>query len=149
MSQDQPALFNGYFERSMDAKKRISVPASFLRKEEGEEFYVVPHPSYEFLMIMPPAEFNSWEQKINASSAPAPQKRMAIRKFYSEARTVQTDKQGRVLLPEYHCERTALNGEVVILGSGSRIEVWSKDRFTQAEPAHTDAYQQISEIIGL
>lgn len=133
----------------MDAKKRIAVPSNWLQKDEGEVFHVIPHSSREFLMVMPPEEFNSWEERIMASNAPAPQKRMAIRQFYSEARTVSTDKQGRILLADAHCERTGLSGEAVLMGTGSRIEIWSRDKYAAVAPAHTAAYEQVADIIGL
>lgn len=149
MGQAEPALYAGYFERSMDVKKRVSVPAIWLTREEGEVFHVVPHPSSEFLMVMPPSEFNAWEQRILTSEATPVQKRMATRKFYSEARTVSTDRQGRILLPEYHCERTGLANDASLIGTGSRFEIWSRERYAAVDPEHNQAYQHVAEIIGL
>jgi MraZ protein len=71
MSQDAKTLYSGTFERSMDAKKRVAVPAPWLTSEEGEIFYVIPHPSEGYLMVMPPSEFDRWEQRIQESAASA------------------------------------------------------------------------------
>ncbi len=149
MGQDKTTLYSGSFERSVDAKKRVAVPASWLTEAEGEVFHVVPHPLEGYLMVMPPPEFDRWEQRIEESPMTAAEKRMAVRKFYSEAHSVSTDKQGRILLPERHCERAGLDGEVIFVGVRSRFEIWSKQRYTAADSAGADAYRRVAESIGL
>lgn len=150
MSQDATTLFSGTFERSMDAKKRVSVPASWLSDDEGEEFHVIPHPSGEYLMAMPPAEFGRWEQQIqNSPNLSAAEKRVAIRQFYGEAHLVSTDKQGRILLPEGHCSRTQIVNDVVFVGGRSRFEIWSKSRHEAGLGAAMETYKRVAEEIGL
>jgi len=142
-------LYAGTFERSMDAKKRVAVPASWLSLEEGEEFHVVPPPEKGYLMVMPHAEFERWEQRIMESDMPAPKKRVAIRHFYASSHLVTADKQGRILLPETHCEQAGLTGEIVFIGSKSRFEIWSKDRFQHAQADEEAIYREVAEAIGL
>jgi len=149
MGQDATTLYSGTFERSMDAKKRIAVPASWLSKDEGEVFHVIPHPKEGYLIVMPPAEFDRQEQLFQASTKSQAQKRMAVRKFYGEAHMTTTDKQGRILLTEKHCERAGLAGEIVFAGGRSRFEIWSKDRHAAADADQTNAYQEVAEDIGL
>ena len=149
MGQDSTTRYSGSSERSVDAKKRVAVPAGWLSQSEGEAFYVIPHPVEGYLMVMPPAEFDRWEQQIKESELSATDKRMAIRKFYSEAHAVTTDKQGRILLPEKHCERAGLAGEIVFIGSGSRFEIWSRERYAAADATGSEAYKRAAEAIGL
>ncbi len=147
---DSPTLYSGTFERSMDAKKRVSVPSGWLTKGEGEVFYVVPHPAEKYLMVMPESEFAAWETRIQeAEGTSMAQKRIAIRRFYSEAHTVTTDKQGRILLNEKHCERAGLKGDVVFVGGRSRFEIWSRDEFEAALAKEDEAYRSVAESIGL
>lgn len=149
MGQDATTLYSGIFERSMDAKKRVAVPASWLARDEGEVLHVIPHPAEGYLMVMPTAEFDRWEQRINESGASPAEKRMAIRKFYSEAHSATTDKQGRIVLHEKHCERAGLTGEVIFVGGRSRFEIWSRERHEAAEAGQTAAYERVAEAIGL
>jgi len=149
MSQEATTLYSGTFERSMDAKKRVAVPAPWLSKDEGEIFHVIPHPAERYLMVMPLEEFDRWEQRIQESQATAAEKRMAIRKFYSEAHTATTDKQGRILLSDKHCERGELAGEVVFVGGRSRFEIWSRERYAAVDAGHSDAYKHVAGAIGL
>jgi MraZ protein len=149
MSQEAKALYSGTFERSMDAKKRVAIPASWLSRDEGEIFHIIPHPAEGYLMVMPPAEFDRWEQRIQESQATAAEKRMAIRKFYSEAHTATTDKQGRILLSDKHCDRAGLAADVVFAGGRSRFEIWSRERYTAVDAGHADAYKRVADVIGL
>ncbi len=149
MSQESQTLYSGTFERSMDAKKRVAVPAPWLSRDEGEPFHIIPHPTDGYLMVMPPAEFDRWEQRINDSQSNAAEKRMAIRKFYSEAHTASADKQGRILLSDKHCERAGISGDVVFVGGRSRFEIWSRERYAAAEVGHSEAYKRVAEAVGL
>ncbi len=149
MGQDTTTLYSGTFERSMDAKKRVAVPASWLSQGEGEVFHVIPHPTEGYLMVMPPAEFDRWEQRFQDAPLSAAEKRMAIRQFYSEAHAVTTDKQGRVVLNEKHCERAGLTGEIVFVGGRSRFEIWSASRHAEAQAGQADTYKRVADAIGL
>lgn len=150
MSPEPKTLFAGTFERSMDAKKRVSIPSAWLGKKEGEEFYVVLHPRKEFLMVMLPAELVSWEEKfLSDESKSMAQRRAAVRRFYAGAHRVLTDGQGRILLPEEHCEAVGLTNAVVFLGGRSRFEIWDKERHTASIAAQDDDYLNAAEDIGL
>ncbi len=141
-------IYAGTFERSMDAKNRVTIPSEWLRAE-GAAFHTIPSANGEFLVVMPPEEFGEIESRIQASEAAATDKRMAIRQFYGAARLVTTDKQGRILLPDEHCKRAGLGGEVVMLGSRSRFEIWSTTNWSNAAAAEAPIYQRVADMIGL
>lgn len=152
MNATQPAeaIYSGTFERSLDSKNRITIPASWVTQGVSE-FQVVPNhkPDEPFLIVLPPAEFSRMEARIEALDQPASLKRKAIRSFYSAARAVIADKQGRILLPEDYCRLAQLSGEVVLLGGKSRFEIWSSDRWRAASSADLPVFQSIAEEIGL
>ncbi|MEI6491428.1 MAG: hypothetical protein WCO94_02685 [Verrucomicrobiota bacterium] len=142
-------IFSGTFPRSLDTKKRVAIPSAWITGE-GDEFHVAPHPRERMLMIMREEELGKWEQRFQSSSQLTPQqKRGAIRAFYASARAVTTDKQGRILLPESHCEWAQLDGEVVFLGSPGRIEIWSVENYQANEAANRSALQAAAEESGL
>lgn len=142
-------LYSGTFERSLDAKKRVAIPSAWI-PDEGQEFHVIPHPNDGYLMVMGREELARWEQRFQESPTLTPvQKRTAIRMFYGDAHAVTTDKQGRILLPEKHCERAGLNGEVIFIGAQSRFEIWSKDRYEANSQGNLDVYRGAADAIGL
>lgn len=141
-------IYSGAFKRSMDAKNRVTIPSDWLTGEETR-FFAVPDSMEHYLVVMPPGEFDQIEARIQASDASAADKRTAIRQFYSNAHAITTDKQGRVLLPDEHCKATALSGEVMIVGSRSRFEIWNMDRWNEAAGKQVPVYQKIADLIGL
>jgi len=150
MESQPPSLFAGTFERSMDAKKRVAVPAGWLGKKEGEEFYTVPHPSKNFLMVMPPAELLAWEQRfLDNPGLTMAQKRAAVRNFYAGARKVATDSQGRILLADDHCAAAGLKDTLAMVGGRSRFEIWDRDRYEATLQASEADYLKAAEEIGL
>ena len=140
--------FSGTFPRTLDAKKRVAIPSAWIAGE-GDEFHVAPHPRERMLMIMREEELGKWEQKFQESRLSPQEKRRAIRAFYASARAVTTDKQGRILLPDSHCEWAQLGGDVVFIGSPGRMEVWSVQNYQANEPADRSALQAAADESGL
>lgn len=144
-------IFSGKFERSMDAKKRVTVPAAWLSPGESQEFFslVNPNPEERYLMVMPPEEFRSVQQKVEASDLPAQKKRIFMRHFSSNARTISVDKQGRILLPEQQCADAGLKDEVTLVGTMNRFEIWNPNRWNQTAEEESVDYQDVADSIGL
>jgi MraZ protein len=132
----------------MDAKNRVTIPSDWLTGDEGL-FFAVPDSVSQFLIMMPPDEFYQIEALFLASGADAQAQRAAIRQFYADAHKVTVDKQGRVLLPDEQCKRTALSGEVMIVGSRSRIEIWNTSRWNETCGVQGPVYQKLASMIGL
>jgi MraZ protein len=144
----RPISYAGTFERSMDAKNRVTVPAAWL-EGGSHDFHAIPHPAGNFLMVMPPEEFDSIETSIKQSGIPSDMQRKAIRQFYSQARAVAADGNGRILLPEEQCESLGLEGEVVLVGGRSRFEIWNAKRWAKVSAEESAAYLQVAGMIGL
>ncbi|MEO6262248.1 MAG: hypothetical protein ABIP32_07000 [Chthoniobacterales bacterium] len=141
-------IYSGTFERSIDAKNRVTIPSRWLAEEE-EEFYSVVNPRDHFLILMPPGEFANVENSLIEQGIPAAERRPFIRQFYGNSQIVTADKQGRILLPVDHCSRTGLKDNVVIIGSKSRFEIWSAERWAAAKSEETTTYQKVADLIGL
>src|SRR5882757_6896388 len=146
MGQDATTLYSGTFERSMDAKKRVAVPANWLTKEEGEIFHVIGHPTEGYLVVMPPLELEQQQILINENKELTPaEKRIATRRIFGNAQRVLTDKQGRILLAEEHCKHAGLlDGGITFVGGNTRFEIWSKARFETNEAAENEVFKRIS-----
>lgn len=144
-------VYAGTFDRSLDAKNRVTIPACWLAGKEEEEFQIIPNPSAgePFLIVMPPAEFAQMESRILSLDAPAVEKRKFIRQFYGAARAVAADKQGRILLPEDHCKKLNLQGGVVLVGGKSRFEIWNRELWSHAFATDQPTYEKMAALIGL
>ena len=149
-SVQTPAVYAGEFRHAVDAKHRVTIPSRWRTQGEGEEFFAVPDPAGNFLMILPPREFDRVKTDVEANPAIAPaDRRKFIRRFYALAQIVSVDKQGRVLLPEEHCRRLGLEGEVVLIGSHSRMEIWNSKRWAAATAEEDEVFRRVAGEVGL
>jgi MraZ protein len=143
-----PISYAGTFPRSLDAKNRVTIPAAWLNGGPTE-FHAIPSPSFDRLVIMPPEEFASVEETIKQSGVPASDMRKAIRLFYSQARAVAADGQGRILLPEEQCAALKLKGEIVLVGGRSRLEIYNAEQWAVVSAEESTAYRHVTESIGI
>ena len=58
-------------------------------------------------------------------------------------------EQGRVLLPEEYCRRLGLDGEVVLIGSHSRVEIWNPERWAAATADEDEVFRRVAGEVGL
>ncbi|PYL65922.1 MAG: hypothetical protein DMF20_07835, partial [Verrucomicrobia bacterium] len=49
-------LYAGEFRHSIDEKNRITIPSRW-RRDQAEEFILLPEASHQFLLVMSPEEF--------------------------------------------------------------------------------------------
>ena len=146
----EPPVYAGEFRHAVDAKNRVTIPSRWRSAGEGEEFFAVPDPQGNFLMILPPREFDRVKADVEANaSIPPPDRRKFIRRFYALAQLVGADKQGRVLLPEDHCRRLGLEGEVVLIGTHSRMEIWNSQRWAAAAADEDEVFRRVAGEVGL
>lgn len=143
-----PMVYSGTFERSLDPKNRVTIPARWL-EGEGQEFQLVPKPNEPYLLVLPPAEFAAMEDRIEGLPISEAEKRRAIRMFYASARPVTVDKQGRILLPEEMVAKAELGSEVVLVGSKSRFEIWQRARWNESAAAAQPDFAHLANQIGL
>lgn len=147
-SHTQP-IFSGRYRHALDNKNRITIPSRW-RVEDSDEYFLIPDQTNSFLLVMPPGEFQKVNETIQNHEGITPQeKRLFIRQFYSNAVHASTDKQGRLLLPEEHCKQVGLDGEVVMVGSLARFEIWNGKRWDESSETAKPTYQKVADLVGL
>ena len=118
-------MFSGMSVHSVDAKGRIVLPQRF-REALGEEFYVTNGFSSN-IQIMSVDEFNRLKDQIRELPAKSALALQYV--LLSAATLVSPNSQGRIQLPQKLREDSAIEGEAVVVGMDTRIEVWNKERF--------------------
>lgn len=142
-------IYAGEFRHAIDPKGRVTVPSKW-RREEGDDFYIIPNPDNECLLIMPPEEFKAIGRKVESNTAMSETaKRVFFRTFYSQAQPSTVDKQGRMLLPEEYCKRVGLGEDVVLAGGDVRFEIWNPDRWKTTIEEKRNVYSDVANSIGL
>ena len=137
-------MLMGEYSHSLDAKGRIIIP-SRLREELGERFVICK--GMDGCLSAYPME--GWE-KLAGKLQALPLTNKAARKFsryvLAGAAEVELDKQGRALLPQNLREAAKLEKDVVLCGVGDRLEIWSKEAWTDA--AHYEDIDELAELMA-
>ena len=132
-------MFMGEYSHNIDAKGRMIVPSKF-REQLGDEF-VVTKGLDGCLFVYPNEEWQNIEEKFRNVPLTSKDARKFSRFFFAGATTCEVDKQGRILLPAVLREFAGIEKDAVLVGVGSRIEIWSKDAWTAA-----NTYDDMEEI---
>lgn len=136
-------MFIGEFNHSMDPKGRVSIPSKF-REELGDLFYITKGLD-NCLFIFPVEEWERFEEKLKALPLTNKNARAFVRLFFSGASECIFDKQGRILIPQVLREYAGIDHEAVIIGSGTRVEIWSQNGWAgYIDPDNID-YNEIAE----
>ena len=141
-------MFMSEYNHTIDAKGRLIIPSKF-RDQLGEEF-VVTKGMDGCLFVYANEDWTAFEQKLTSLPLINKEARKFARFFLAGAAQVELDKQGRILLPSNLREFAALEKDIVLVGVGTRIEIWSKEAWeTISEEDNMDDISATMEGLGL
>lgn len=132
-------MFRGEYNHTIDTKGRMSVPSK-LRDSLGESF-VVTKGLDGCLMAYATEEWEKFEEKLQSLPLTNKNARKLVRHFSGGAIDVEVDGQGRILLPANLREHAGLVKEVVFIGMGNRVEIWSKSKYEE-----DGTYEDMDEV---
>ncbi len=115
----------GEYAHSLDTKGRLIMPSK-LRQDMGEKF-IVTKGLDGCLFAFSQNEWISFESKLKSLPLSDKNARNFVRFFLSGATECELDKQGRFLIPLNLRTAANLEKEAVIIGVGTRLEIWNKD----------------------
>ena len=134
-------MFQGETAITVDDKGRMAIPTAY-RDEvaRGGNRLVVTYNPYEAgcLWLYPEAEWQRVRDQVNALPNAKRVHRNLQLKLVGAATLVEPDGNGRIVLPPSHRASAGLGKKVVLLGMGSKFELWS-------EQAHA---AQVQSTIG-
>ena len=136
----------GEYRHAIDDKGRIALPAR-IREELGPVF-VATKGLDGCLFLYPGREWEALEQKLRALPQTQKDARAFVRLFFAGASECRPDGQGRVLLPQPLREYAGLQREGVLVGVGSRVEVWEPAAWTRYVSEADATYSDIAERMG-
>ena len=122
-------MFMGEYSHTIDAKGRLIIPSKF-RELLGEKF-VLTKGLDGCLFLFPMEEWEAFELKLRALPLTNKNARTFSRFFVAGAADCELDKQGRILVPQTLREFAGLDKDVVLTGNLNRIEVWSKEKWSE------------------
>ncbi len=137
-------MFLGTHSPRLDDKGRIILPAKF--REELANGLVLTKGQENCIYVFSAREF----EKVLTNMQDAPLSNMAardyIRIFLSGASDEVPDKQGRVTIPATLRQYAGLEKELVVIGAGSRAEIWDAAAWHNYLEAKETAFSATDEV---
>jgi len=139
--------FQGPAELTLDVKGRMAMPARHrdLLAAQGATKLTITKSQHGCLLVFPPAAWEAFAARV----LELPMDAIGWRRLYlGNATEVEIDGSGRVLIAPALREYAGLTRDVFMLGMGSCLEVWDKQRY-QAQEAKTCAEPAPASLNGL
>ncbi len=136
-------MFIGEYEHNVDAKGRVIMPAK-LREDIGDKF-IITKGLDGCLFAYSQTEWANFEEKLKALPLAQKNARNFVRFFLSGAVECEIDKQGRFLIPANLREHANLDKEIVIIGVGTRLEIWNRQTWQDYSSDENISADEIAE----
>jgi len=137
--------FRGQSLRTMDAKGRLSLPSKY-GKAPGQA-YVITRGLDDCLFVFLKDEWKRLEQKLMSLDLESKHARFYVRQMTSNAEDVSVDSHGRIMIPPMHRKLAALDGEVLVIGALTRIELWNPETYTKYEKGFGLSFEEVAEAL--
>ena len=123
--------FLGTHQNRLDAKGRVSVPASFrtalrsgLDTETSASAILRPSHKYPCIEAWPVAKFEALAASLDKLNQFSDAREDMAAALYADAFPVEADKEGRILLPQELVAHAGLAGQVSFMGMGDTFQIW-------------------------
>jgi MraZ protein len=123
-------VFFGETAINLDAKGRLAIPVRYRESIQGQcgGRMVLTYSAFDSgaLWLYPEQEWERVRDEVMSLSTFNPGHRSLQRRLVGSAAAVEPDSAGRILLPLTLRQVAGLEKRVVLLGMGSRFEVWNE-----------------------
>jgi MraZ protein len=124
------APFMGTHQSKLDSKGRVSIPAPFrtvLRDgatEGAVSFVLRPSHVLPCLEGWPVATFDSLADPLQRMALFSADHEDLSAALYADAYPVESDREGRIVLPDWLARHASLSDAVVFMGQGASFRIW-------------------------
>ncbi len=147
--EGEETMFRGRYEYTIDSKGRVSIPSKFkeILNQQYDDRLIITNYDH-CLVAYPHQEWSVIEEKVK-SLPPLGKKdsRAFLRFFYSSGIDCEIDRQGRVLIPQSLRDYANLQKDVVLVGSGKKIEIWNKERWQEEFRKSQESFDQVTDTL--
>lgn len=124
--------FRGFFRHVLDDRKRLAIPSQFrnvLRHESEGKVILTPGYDREISIYA----LKTWEgvekNELLTLSMDRLQSRRYRRHFTFGIKEDHLDAQGRILIPDFLLEHSAITKDVIIIGEINYFTLWSPENY--------------------
>jgi MraZ protein len=142
-------LLTGTFRRAIDEKQRIAIPKRFrdglaASSSQPGMLYLAPGTDGS-LTLYTEESFTRLGDQLSQASPTGQDVRAFSRLFYSQAQTVELDRQGRIRIPPELVQLAALEREAVLVGLRDYLELWDVKRWDAYVTDKQKEYDHLAE----
>lgn len=141
---NEPLLLGTYTPK-IDRKGRMALPAK-MRAQLGAGM-VMARGQEKCVYLLPQNEFRRITARIQRASMGNKATRSYLRVFLSGAVESEPDKQGRVLVPQTLRSYAGLGDDIVVIGVGTRAEIWNKESWDAYLADQEEGYSDIADDV--
>ncbi len=128
-------MYFGETAINLDAKGRLAIPMRYREaiQEQCNGRLVLTYSAFDSgaLYLYPEQEWERVRDEVMGLSTFNPGHRSLQRKLVGSASAVEPDGNGRIQLPQTLRQVTGLEKRIVLLGMGSRFEIWNETILNQ------------------
>lgn len=141
------STFIGNIEAKLDEKGRIFIPAAYrkiLSEADSRKIIMRRDTDNECLIFYPE---QVWNDKVSALRQALdewdPEDQLILMQFMSDAETLETDNQGRVLINKRYLESIGAGSEMLFVGLFDRFALWNGQTFENKKLGTADLAAKI------
>lgn len=143
--------FRGESQHKVDAKGRVSIPASFRRVLEASDPNWKPGEAPELVIVYGDHRRNYLEcftmkaieevdDKIDALPRGSMERKMLERMFNGESFPTTVDDTGRLVLPAKLRNKISVDKDAYFIGTGDTFQIWQPETYDTQERAKQEAW---------
>ena len=136
-------MLMGTYYNSIDAKNRIIVPSK--QRDDLGGRCVLTKGLDTCLYIYTMSDWELQLEKIEKLPESVPEIRAFKRSFFGNAVECELDKQGRIVVPATLVEYARIRKDLVTVGTGKKIEIWSKELWDEPGKESTLSTEDVLE----
>jgi len=141
-------MLSGEYNVTLDDTGRIALPHC-LREILEKDKVVLTKGADSCLWLY---SVHKWEEQekfiISTTNRYSSRGRTMLQHFIGPQKTLDMDKQGRILIPPTLREHAGLSKECIVLGQYDYVEIWAEDRYRAHLEASVDDFKAGLEELG-
>ena len=142
--------FRGEGHHKVDAKGRVSIPASFRRVLEAgdptwtegkapEIVIVYGDHRRDYLECYTMDAANDVDAKIDLMPRGSTERRLLEKLFNGQSLQTEVDNTGRIVLPAKLRQKIGIDGEAYFIATGDTFQIWKPETFEDVDAKKTEA----------
>ena len=143
--------FVSHYVLRLDAKGRVSIPASFrsvLARDGFEGLYCYPALDRKAIDAGGNALLREIERLVETYSPYSEQREQFSTALYGTSEVLKIDSEGRVVLTETLKAHAGITDAVAFVGVGQKFQIWEPDRFRAELAEATETVRALKKQLG-